>query len=241
MNNKKPFMKKIYNNSWKNILEGEFQWEYFQKIESFLENEKHHWKTIFPTEENIFNAFNHTSLNNLKVVILWQDPYHGSWQAHGLSFSVQKWIKIPPSLRNIYKELQQEYWYDTPQHWELTCWAHQWVLLLNSFLTVEACLPASHAKIGWEQFTDNIISAISDQKEGIIFLLWWAFSQGKKNLINTEKHIILETTHPSPFSAYRGFLGSQCFKKTNQILEKNWKSPINWEVPDSDVQMSIWM
>lgn len=234
-------MKKIYHNSWKPILEKEFNSEYFWLIESFIEAEKWLWKKIFPAEENIFNAFNHTSLDDLKVVILWQDPYHGEGQAHGLSFSVQKGIKTPPSLRNIYKELNEEYWYEIPNHWELTSWADQWVLLLNSILTVEESSPASHAKIGWEKFTDNIISAVSDQKEGVIFLLWWAFAQGKKVLINTEKHVILETSHPSPFSAHRWFLWSQCFKQTNEILERNWKSPINWEISDHDEQMTLWM
>jgi uracil-DNA glycosylase len=234
-------MHKYYHNSWKNILEKEFNSEYFPLIEWFLEAEKGLWKKIFPAEENIFNAFNHTSLDNLKVVILGQDPYHGEWQAHGLSFSVHKWIKVPPSLRNIYKELKEEYWYEIPNHWELTSWADQWVLLLNTFLTVESWLPASHAKIGWEQFTNNIISSISKEKEGVVFLLWWAFSQGKKVLINTEKHVILETTHPSPFSAYRGFLGSQCFKKTNEILEENGNTPINWEIADNNEQMSLGM
>ena len=234
-------MKKIYNNSWGNILENEFQKDYFQLIESFLEAEKWLWKNIFPTEENIFNAFNHTSFDDLKVVILWQDPYHGEWQAHGLSFSVQKGVKTPPSLRNIYKELNEEYSYEIPNHWQLTSWADQWVLLLNSILTVEEWSPASHAKIGWEKFTDNIISAISDQKEGVIFLLWWAFAQWKKVLINTEKHVILETTHPSPFSAHRGFLWSQCFKQCNEILEKYWKKTIDWQIKDNDEQMSFWI
>lgn len=234
-------MQKIYHSSWEEILQKEFQSEYFPLIESFIHAEKWLWKIIFPSEENIFNAFNYTDLNNVKVVILWQDPYHGAGQAHGLSFSVQKWIKTPPSLRNMYKELNEEYWYDIPNHWELTSWAEQWVLLLNTFLTVESWLPASHAKIWWEQFTDNIISSISEQKEWVIFLLWWAFAQGKKTLINTEKHVILETTHPSPFSAYRWFLWSQCFKKTNEILEKNWKQAINWQITDNDEQMSLWM
>jgi len=234
-------MKKKYNSSWATILEKEFSSEYFDLIEWFLEAEKWLWKNIFPAEEDIFNAFNYTSLENLKVVILWQDPYHGENQAHGLSFSVQKWIKTPPSLKNMYKELFTEYGYEYPNHGELTSWADQWVLLLNSILTVEESKPASHAKIGWEKFTDNIISSISEKKEGVIFLLWWAFAQGKKVLINTEQHVILETSHPSPFSAHRWFLWSQCFKKTNEILERNWKQPINWEIKDNDEQMSFWI
>jgi uracil-DNA glycosylase len=234
-------MKKIYHHSWNKILEKEFNSDYFWLIESFLEAEKALWKNIFPKEENIFNAFNVTKLKDLKVVILWQDPYHGENQAHGLSFSVQKWIKTPPSLRNIYKELKQEYWYDIPNHWELISWANQWVLLLNSILTVEESSPASHAKIGWEQFTDNVIRGISENKEWVIFLLWWAFAQWKKVLINTEQHVILETSHPSPFSAHRWFLWSQCFKQTNEILERNWQTPINWEIKDNDEQMTFWI
>jgi uracil-DNA glycosylase len=234
-------MHKIYHKSWITVIQKEFNSEYFELIEWFLEAEKWLWKKIFPSEENIFNAFNHTSLANLKVVILWQDPYHGENQAHGLSFSVQKWVKIPPSLRNIYKELKEEYWYEFPNHWELTSWADQWVLLLNSILTVEEATPASHAKIGWEKFTDNIIWAISKEKEGVIFLLWWAFAQWKKILIDTQKHVILETSHPSPFSAHRWFLWSQCFKQTNEILERNWNTPIDWEIKDNDKQMTFWI
>lgn len=232
-------MKKIHHSSWNSILQAEYNKDYFEIIEWFLEAEKWLWKKIFPTEENIFNAFNHTHLDNLKVVILWQDPYHGEGQAHGLSFSVQKWVKIPPSLKNIYKEIYEEYWYEIPNHWNLSSWAEQWVLLLNSILTVESGQPASHAKIGWEKFTDNIISSISQEKEGIIFLLWWAFAQSKKSLINTEKHVILETTHPSPFSAHRWFLWSQCFKQCNEILESHWSKPINWKIPDDENQLQI--
>lgn len=232
-------MQKIYNSSWEKILETEFQKDYFWLIEWFLEAEKWLWKKIFPNEENIFNAFNFTTFDNLKVVILWQDPYHWENQAHWLSFSVQKWIKIPPSLKNIYKELHNEYWYEIPEHGNLESWAQQWVLLLNSVLTVEESQPASHAKIWWEKFSDNVISHISQEKQGIIFLLWWAFAQSKKNLIDTTKHIILETSHPSPFSAHRGFLWSQCFKKTNEILETYNKKPIDWEIKNNTDQMSF--
>lgn len=232
-------MQKIYDSSWEKILETEFQKDYFWLIEWFLEAEKWLWKKIFPNEENIFNAFNYTTFDNLKVVILWQDPYHWENQAHWLSFSVQKWVKIPPSLKNIYKELHNEYWYEIPEHGNLESWAQQWVLLLNSILTVEESQPASHAKIWWEKFSDNVISHISQEKQGIIFLLWWAFAQSKKTLIDTTKHIILETSHPSPFSAHRGFLWSQCFKKTNEILETYNKKPIDWEIKNNTDQMSF--
>jgi uracil-DNA glycosylase len=161
----------------------------------------------------------------LKVVILWQDPYHWEWQAQGFCFSVPKWIKLPPSLRNIYKEL----WIDS-KNWDLTSWTKQWVFLLNAILTVQAWNPTSHSKIWWETFTDNIIKTISDKKEWVIFLLWWAFAQTKEKLIDTNKHYILKTTHPSPFSAYRWFLWSNCFKETNKILKENWEKEINWKI-----------
>lgn len=232
-------MEKNYHKSWENILQNEFQKDYFWLIESFLEAEKWLWKKIYPKQEDIFNAFNFTDFNNLKVVILWQDPYHGENQAHGLSFSVEKWVKIPPSLRNMYKQLHQDYGYEIPQHGNLESWAQQWVLLLNSILTVEESQPASHAKIWWENFTDNIIKKISDEKKWVIFLLWWAFAQSKKNLIDTTRHIILETSHPSPFSAHRWFLSSQCFKKTNEILESHGKKIIDWEIKDNTDQMTF--
>lgn len=234
-------MEKNYHSSWDNILEPNFQSNYFPLIEWFLEAEKWLWKTIYPPEKDIFNAFSLTKYDDLKVVILWQDPYHWAWQAHWLSFSVQKWIKTPPSLRNIYKEIESEFGYQEPNHGDLSSWAEQGVLLLNSILTVEAGNPASHSKIWWEKFTDSVIEQISLQNEWIVFLLWWSFAQAKKALINTEKHVILESSHPSPFSAHRWFLWSQCFQKTNEILERQWKAPINWEIRDNDEQMSFWM
>jgi len=234
-------MQKDYHSSWEKILESEFKKDYFSIIESFLEAEKSIWKTVFPEEKNIFNAFNFTTLDNLKVVILWQDPYHWENQAHGLSFSVQKWVKTPPSLRNIYKELQLEYNYKIPDHWNLETWAEQWVLLLNCILTVEESKPASHSKIWWEKFSDNIISAISQEKQWVIFLLWWAFAQSKKILIDTNKHVILESSHPSPFSAHRWFLWSQCFKQCNEILESHWNTIINWEIKNNNDQMNFWI
>lgn len=221
-------MKKL-NNSWLKILEKEFEKNYFKEIKKILETEKKTKKIIFPAEENIFSALNSTKFENIKVVLLWQDPYHGEWQAHWLSFSVAKWIKIPPSLRNIYKEIESDLGikkdYENPN---LESWAKQWVLLLNAVLTVEKWQPASHSKIGWQNFTDEIIKQISDKKENVVFLLWWAFAQWKKSLIDEKKHLILKTTHPSPFSAYRWFLGSKHFSKTNDYLEKNWKEKINW-------------
>lgn len=234
-------MEKNYHQSWEKILSEEFKKDYFGLIESFLEAEKWLWKNIFPKQENIFNAFNFTDLEDLKVVILWQDPYHGENQAHWLSFSVQKWVKIPPSLKNIYKELHEEFGYEIPDHGNLESWAQQWVLLLNSILTVEESQPASHSKIWWEKFSDNIIKKISEEKTWVNFLLWWNFAISKKSLIDTTKHVILETSHPSPFSAHRWFLWSQCFKQCNEILESHGNKAINWEISNNTNQMNFWI
>ena len=210
--------------SWNNVLKNEFQKDYFKEIEQKISNDIKKWITIYPNKENIFKAFQKTTFDNIKVVILGQDPYHGKWQAQGFCFSVPEWTKLPPSLRNIYKEL-----WENSKNWDLTKWTEQWVFLLNAILTVQEAIPASHAKIWWEKFTDKVIKTISDEKDWIIFLLWWAFAQGKKKLIDSWKHTILETTHPSPFSAYRWFLGSDCFNQTNKILKKEWKKEINWK------------
>lgn len=212
-------------NSWKNILEEECQNTYFKKIEQKINDDINNWITIYPEIKNIFKAFEKTSFDDIKVVILWQDPYHGKWQAQWFCFSVPKWTKLPPSLKNIYKELN----IDT-KNWDLTPWTKQWVLLLNAILTVQEENPASHAKIWWEQFTDNIIKKISKDKKWIIFLLWWTFAQSKEKLIDHLKHYILKTTHPSPFSAYRWFIWSNCFLETNKILKQNWKKEINWNI-----------
>jgi uracil-DNA glycosylase len=215
--------------SWLKYLKWEFKKEYFIKIKTFLIKETEIWKTIYPKSQNIFNTLNSTSLDEVKVVIIGQDPYHGEKQAHGLSFSVQDWIKIPPSLKNIYKEIEDDLWIKKDfNNWNLTSWAKQWVLLLNAFLTVEADKPASHSTIWWENFTDKIIETLNKEKSWIIFLLWWAFAQKKESLIDKDKHYIVKTTHPSPFSAYKWFLWSKCFSKTNQILESEWKEKIKW-------------
>ena len=214
--------------AWGELLGEEFGKDYFQNILEFLDWEKRAGKTIYPEEKNIFAAFNATPLKDLKVVILGQDPYHGEWQAHGLSFSVQEWTKIPPSLRNIYKELNNEYPWYTPDSGNLLHWAEQWVLLINSILTVEKKTPASHAKIWWETFTDHVLKNISDSQDWIIFILWWAYAQKKKVLIDCGKHFILESAHPSPFSAHRWFLGNNHFKEINKLLSKLWKDKITW-------------
>ena len=215
--------------SWRKLLFEEFKKPYFWEIKKFLESEIKAGKTIYPQQDNIFAAFNTTPADNVKVVILWQDPYHGAWQAHGLSFSVEEWIKIPSSLRNIYKELSLEYPdYKTPTSGNLTHWSKQWVLMLNSILTVEAERPASHSKIGWSDFTDAVISNISESREWIIFLLWGNYSRSKKVLIDSNKHFILESPHPSPFSAHSWFFGNNHFREVNRILKAQKKEEIIW-------------
>ena len=221
---------KLYLHSeWKIFLREELNSNNFQAINSALAIERK-MHTVFPKNEVIFNAFNFTTPSNIKVVILGQDPYHGKGQAHGLSFSVPNGVKIPPSLRNIFKELKSNLNYTIPNNGNLDSWAKQGVLLLNSILTVIEKKAGSHQKLGWEIFTDNVIKKISDEKEGIIFLLWGSFAQKKSVLINKKKHHVLTTTHPSPFSAHRGFLGCKHFSKTNKILLNNNQQPINWKL-----------
>ena len=217
--------------SWLEALGDEFNKPYMAQLRSFLKDEKESGQKVYPKNSDIFNAFNKTPFTDLKVVLLGQDPYHGENQAHGLSFSVQKGIGIPPSLRNIYKELTTDIpGFVTPNHGDLTAWAEQGVLLLNASLTVRASTPGSHQKKGWETFTDRVISIISEKKTGIVFILWGAFAQAKSELIDQTKHFIIKSPHPSPFSADRGFFGSKPFSKTNAILEKEGKKPIDWQV-----------
>ena len=213
------------------LFRSEFGKDYMIKLREFLKHEREAGFKIYPKGADIFNAFWKTPFNDLKVVILGQDPYHGENQAHGLSFSVQKGIAIPPSLRNIYKELQTDIpGFIIPNHGDLTEWAEQGVLLLNASLTVRAGTPGSHQKKGWEEFTDNVIKTISDKKEGIVFILWGSFAQAKAELIDKTKHHIIKSPHPSPFSAERGFFGSKPFSKTNEILIKEGKKPIDWQI-----------
>ena len=217
------------NSEWKAFLKEELNSNNFQAIISTLLIErKNH--TIFPKNDAIFNAFNFTTPNKIKVVILGQDPYHRESQAHGLAFSVPNGVKIPPSLRNIFKELKSDLNHSISSNGNLESWAKQGVLMLNASLTVREKVAGSHQKLGWETFTDSVIKKISDKKEGIIFLLWGAFAQKKLELIDKRKHHILITSHPSPFSAYRGFLGCNHFSKTNKILIKNNQQTINWKL-----------
>ena len=217
------------HSEWKAFLKEELNSNTFQSINSALAIERKK-NTVFPENDMIFNAFNFTTPSKIKVVILGQDPYHGKGQAHGLAFSVPSGVKIPPSLQNIFKELQRDLKHSISSNGNLESWAKQGVLLLNATLTVREKKAGSHQKLGWEPFTDSIIKKLSEEKEGVIFLLWGAFAQKKSALIDTNKHHILTTTHPSPFSAYRGFLGCNHFSKTNKILLNSNQKPINWKL-----------
>jgi uracil-DNA glycosylase len=217
--------------SWQAVLQPEFDKPYMVKLKQFLLKEKESGQIVYPKNADIFNAFNTTHFDDVKVVILGQDPYHGAHQAHGLSFSVQKGIAIPRSLSNIYKELKTDIpGFTIPTHGNLEEWAKQGVLLLNATLTVRASTPGSHQKQGWEEFTDEVIKTISDKKQGIVFILWGAFAQSKAVLIDEKKHFIIKSAHPSPFSADRGFFGSKPFSKTNEILRKEGKKEIDWQI-----------
>jgi uracil-DNA glycosylase len=216
--------------SWKQVLKNEFTKPYFLEAVTFLRTERALNKTIYPPGQLIFNAFNTTPFSNVKVVLLGQDPYHGPGQAHGLSFSVQPGIKPPPSLVNIFKELQSDIGVPIPNHGNLTHWAEQGVLLLNAALTVRAAEPMSHSKIGWTNFTDSVISIISAAKENIVFLLWGKYAQEKQMLIDETKHLVLKAAHPSPFSANNGFFGCRHFSKTNEYLTRNNIDPIDWKL-----------
>jgi len=216
---------------WLSVLDAEFDKKYMKDLKSFLLHEKQTGQIVYPKGPDIFNAFNHTPFDKVEVVILGQDPYHGVDQAHGLSFSVQKGVAIPPSLKNIYKELSTDIeGFKIPDHGNLTQWADEGVLLLNATLTVRAHEPGSHQGKGWEGFTDYAISQLSAQKEGIVFLLWGKFAQNKSVLIDEHKHTVIKSAHPSPFSAHNGFFGSRPFSRTNAILKANGKKPVNWQI-----------
>ena len=214
-------------NDWDKVLEGEFEKEYYLKIRGFLKKE-YSERAIFPSMFDIFNALKYTSYNETKVVILGQDPYHEIGQAHGLSFSVKKGVKIPPSLVNIYKELNSDIGMKIPNHGELTSWARQGVLLLNATLTVREGQANSHKDIGWAIFTDEVIKKLDLNDKPIVFILWGANARSKKKYITNKNHLIIESAHPSPLSAYNGFFGSKPFSRANEFLIKNGSSPIDW-------------
>jgi uracil-DNA glycosylase len=217
--------------SWKEILKDEFESEYMKKLLNYLDERESAGVIIYPPKGLIFNAFLQTPFCKVRVVILGQDPYHGPGQAHGLSFSVENDVSFPPSLKNIFKELTNDIpGFVKPENGNLTHWATQGVLLLNTTLTVEAGKPSSQQKQGWEIFTDHVISKLSDEKQNLVFLLWGKHAQSKKTLIDTKKHVVLEAAHPSPFSAHNGFLGCRHFSKTNHILIEKGQKPIEWQI-----------
>lgn len=219
--------------SWLKRLQPELKLPYMQSLWRYLEQEKQAGKTLYPEESQLFNAFNSTPFNDVKVVILGQDPYHGPGQAHGLSFSVPAGIKIPPSLRNIYKEIERDLGISPSSSGCLQHWADQGVLLLNAILTVEQAQAGSHQKKGWEAFTDEVIRQLSESRQGVVFLLWGNYAQKKGKIIDRSKHCVLESVHPSPLSAHRGFLGCGHFSAANGYLDGQGLSAIDWSVPES--------
>ena len=216
--------------SWLNHLQAEFEQPYMQQLKQFLQQEKQQGKAIFPVGSQWFNAFDSTPFDEVKVVILGQDPYHGPGQAHGLCFSVLPGVRLPPSLQNIFKEIEQDLGHPVPSSGCLQGWAEQGVLLLNATLTVEQARAGSHQGQGWEQFTDRAIQLLNEQREQLVFLLWGSSAQKKGRFIDTDKHCVLKAPHPSPLSAYRGFFGCGHFSAANQYLVEQGKTPINWQL-----------
>ena len=220
-----------FGNDWDGILEDEFKKEYYLKLREFLKSE-YSTKRVYPPMNDIYNALRYTSYTDTRVVILGQDPYHGAGQAHGLCFSVLPGVKFPPSLANIFKELSDEYGMEPPKTGELTGWAKQGVLLLNTTLTVREGLPQSHKGRGWEKFTDRVIAHVNSFDRPIVYLLWGANARSKKALITNPRHLVLESPHPSPLSACSGFFGNGHFLSANRFLEKNGLLPIDWSLPN---------
>ena len=221
--------------SWKNALSAEFSSPYMEKLKAFLLAEKQSGKVIFPKGPEYFRALDLTPVSAVKVVILGQDPYHGQGQAHGLCFSVRPGVRTPPSLVNIYKELQADLGIPPARHGFLESWARQGVLLLNSVLTVEESRAASHQGQGWERFSDAVIRIVNDQCEHVVFMLWGAYAQKKGAFIDASRHLVLKSVHPSPLSAHNGFLGSRPFSKANAYLEQHGRAPIDWALPENPV------
>lgn len=219
----------MIGNLWDQYLELEYKKEYFQKLMDFVKEEYKH-KTIYPKQNEVFNAFRYTDYSNVKVVILGQDPYHGPNQAEGLSFSVKNEVLKPPSLQNIFKELESDLGIPFPEHNSLKPWAKQGVLLLNAVLTVEEHKPTSHKNQGWEEFTDQVIKILNNRDTPTVFILWGAYARSKKTFITNPKHLVIESAHPSPFSARNGFFGSKPFSRTNEFLKKNNIKEIDWRI-----------
>ena len=219
--------------SWKAALKEEFEQPYMKQLGEFLRREKAAGKVIYPPGPLIFSALNSTPLEQVRVVILGQDPYHGAGQAHGLCFSVQPGVAPPPSLQNIFKELRRDLNLDVPSHGYLQYWADQGVLMLNTSLTVEQGMAGSHAKMGWQRLTNRIIEVISEKRSDVVFLLWGAHAQSKAKLIDPTRHLLLKSVHPSPLSAHRGFIGNGHFSRTNQFLKQRGLEPIDWKLPES--------
>lgn len=217
--------------SWRPHLASAFESPYMKDLESFLSGELNRELDIYPGTNQIFRALDYSPLNKTKVVILGQDPYHGQGQANGLCFSVEAGVPLPPSLKNIYKELQSDLNITLPNHGSLDHWAKQGILMLNSVLTVEKGNAGSHANRGWEQFTDLIIKTVNDRKQNVVFFLWGNYAQKKGRIIDPKKHLVLKSAHPSPLSSYRGFFGSKPFSKTNQYLKEHGQTPIDWNLP----------
>ncbi|WP_047516147.1 uracil-DNA glycosylase [Methylophilus sp. Q8] len=216
--------------SWQTHIGAEFDKPYMQTLKTFLQQEKVAGKTIFPPGPLIFNAFNHTPFDKVRVVIIGQDPYHGPGQAHGLSFSVPPGVALPPSLMNIFKEIQADLGVRMSGSGDLTAWADQGVLLLNATLTVQLANAGSHQNRGWEQFTDAAIAALNQHREGLVFVLWGSYAQKKGAMIDPNKHLVLKSVHPSPLSAHRGFFGNHQFSNINQFLSSKGQTPINWQL-----------
>ncbi|MBR1937232.1 MAG: uracil-DNA glycosylase [Bacilli bacterium] len=219
----------MIGNKWDDLLKEEFKKDYFTNLIDFIKKE-YKTKTIYPKQNEVFNAFRYTDYDNVKVVIIGQDPYHGPNQAEGLSFSVSNEVLKPPSLKNIFKELESDLGIQFPKHNSLKPWAKEGVLLLNAVLTVEEHKPTSHKDKGWETFTDNVIRIINNKEQPVVFILWGQYAKNKKALITNKKHLIIESAHPSPFSAYNGFFGSKPFSKTNEFLKKNNIKEIDWKI-----------
>ncbi len=218
-------------NEWDELLSGEFQKEYYLKLRAFLAKE-YRTRTVYPDMYDIFNALRYTSYSDVKAVLIGQDPYHGQGQAHGLCFSVKKGVDVPPSLKNMYKELAEDIGFVPPKHGQLTDWAKQGVLMLNAVLTVRAGEANSHKGMGWEKFTDRVIELLNEREKPIVFLLWGGNARRKKELITNPKHKILEAAHPSPLSAYNGFFGCRHFSKANELLKEMGQKPIDWTLSD---------